>query len=124
MAAGTYAWRCQMSGSPTVTSKSVRTTGGGNAAFPRMFAVAPLQPSELDVPIKQYQTYMAGAKVERMFPFGPLPGVAVMAAMVSHAGTCCFGLNIDGAAVADVEALLECFQAGLEETLAIGDASG
>jgi diacylglycerol O-acyltransferase / wax synthase len=43
-----------------------------------------------------------------------------MAAMVSHAGTCCFGLNIDGAAVADVEAMLDCFGAGLDETLAVG----
>lgn len=67
-----------------------------------------------------HQTYLAGAKVERVYPFGPLPGVAVMAAMVSHAGTCCFGLNIDGAAVDDVDVLLECFAAGLEETLAVG----
>jgi hypothetical protein len=43
-----------------------------------------------------------------------------MATMVSHAGTCCFGLNIDGAAVADVDLLLECFGAGLKETLAVG----
>jgi high-affinity iron transporter len=60
VAAGIYAWRCQMSGLPSLTSRSVRTTGGGNVAIPRMFAVAPLQPSELDVPIKQYQTYVAG----------------------------------------------------------------
>jgi len=60
VAAGSYAWRCQMSGLPSLTSRSVRTTGGGNVAVPRMFAVAPLQPSELDVPIKQYQTYVAG----------------------------------------------------------------
>jgi high-affinity iron transporter len=59
VAAGSYAWRCQLSGSPSLTSRSVRTTGG-NVAFPRMFAVAPLQPSELDVPIKQYRTYVAG----------------------------------------------------------------
>ena len=60
VAAGTYAWRCQMSGLPALTSRSVRTTGGGSSAGPRMFAVAPLQPSELDVPIQQYQTYVAG----------------------------------------------------------------
>jgi high-affinity iron transporter len=63
VAAGSYAWRCQMSGVPSLTSHAVRTTGSGNAAFPRMFAVPPLQPSELDVPIKQYQTYVAGQLV-------------------------------------------------------------
>jgi high-affinity iron transporter len=60
VAAGSYAWRCQMSGIPLRMSNAVRTTGGGNVAFPRMFAVPPLQPSELDVPIQQYRTYVAG----------------------------------------------------------------
>lgn len=60
VAAGSYAWRCQMSGVPLRMSNAVRTTGGHNVAFPRMFAVPPLQPSELDLPIKQYQTYVAG----------------------------------------------------------------
>src|SRR6266702_3186460 len=60
VAAGSYAWRCQMSGLPLRMSNAVRTTGGGNVAFPRMFAVPPLQPSELDVPIQQYRTYVAG----------------------------------------------------------------
>jgi high-affinity iron transporter len=60
VAAGSYAWRCQMSGVPLRMSNAVRTTGGGNVAFPRMFAVPPLQPSELDVPIQQYRTYVAG----------------------------------------------------------------
>jgi high-affinity iron transporter len=63
VAAGSYAWHCQMSGVPALTSAAVRTTGRNNAAFPRMFAVPPLQPSELDVPIKQYQTYVAGQLV-------------------------------------------------------------
>lgn len=57
---GSYAWRCQMSGQPAQTSASVQTTGGTNVAFPRMFAVPPLQPNELDQPIKEYQTYVAG----------------------------------------------------------------
>jgi diacylglycerol O-acyltransferase / wax synthase len=88
------------------------------AMFARLGAAADMSAS--NVPGLSSQTYLAGAKVERMYPFGPLPGVAVMAAMVSHVGTCCFGLNIDGAAVADVEVLLECFEAGLKETLAVG----
>ena len=46
-----------------------------------------------------YTVYMAGARIERLFPFGPLPGCAVMAALVSHDGTCCIGVNCDPAAV-------------------------
>lgn len=88
------------------------------AVLGRLGAAADMSAS--NVPGLPYQTYLAGAKVERVFPFGPLPGVAVMAAMVSHAGTCCFGLNIDGAAVTDIDVLLECFAAGLDETLAVG----
>jgi diacylglycerol O-acyltransferase / wax synthase len=91
------------------------------ATFARLGAAADLSAS--NVPGLPYQTYLAGAKVERLFPFGPLPGVAVMAAMVSHAGTCCFGLNIDGAAVGDVDVLMECFGAGLDETLAVGKSA-
>jgi high-affinity iron transporter len=57
---GSYAWRCQMSGAPVRHSVSLRATGGTNVAQQRMFAVPPLQPNELDQPIKQYQTYVSG----------------------------------------------------------------
>jgi hypothetical protein len=62
---------------------------------------------------------MAGARVDRLYPFGPLPGVAVMAAMVSHVGTCCIGLTIDAAAVADVDVFMTNMRAGLDEVLAL-----
>ena len=38
--------------------------------------------SASNMPGLPYEVFMAGARVERVFPFGPLPGVAVMAAMV------------------------------------------
>jgi hypothetical protein len=63
--------------------------------------------------------YLAGAQVERSFAFGPLPGVALMAAMISHVGTCCLGLNIDGMAVADPGMLIRCIQEGFDEVLAL-----
>lgn len=50
----------QVTGETTKTSAALRTSGGKNAAFPRMFAVPPLQPSELDVPIQHYRTYVTG----------------------------------------------------------------
>jgi WS/DGAT/MGAT family acyltransferase len=66
-----------------------------------------------------YSVYMAGAKIERLFPFGPLPGCAVMATLVSHDGTCCIGINCDPAAVTDPELFFDCLQEGLDEVLAL-----
>jgi diacylglycerol O-acyltransferase / wax synthase len=60
---------------------------------------------------------MAGARIERLFPFGPLPGCAVMATLVSHDGTCCIGINCDPAAVTDPALFFDCLQGGLDEVL-------
>jgi hypothetical protein len=51
----------------------------------------------------------------------PLPGVAIMVAMTTHAGACCIGFNVDGDAVEDLSVLMKCFQEGLDEVLAIAD---
>jgi diacylglycerol O-acyltransferase len=66
-----------------------------------------------------YDAYMAGAKIERIYPFGPLPGCAVMATLLSHAGTCCIGINCDPAAVTEPELFIECQREGLDEVLAL-----
>lgn len=93
----------------------------GAAAW-RLGASADLAAS--NVPGTPYESYVAGAKVERMYPLGPLPGVAVGVAMVSHVGTCCLGFNIDGTAVKDHEALMGCFADGLDEVLEVGRTAG
>lgn len=64
--------------------------------------------------------YLAGARIERMFPFGPAPGCAVMATMVSHVGICCIGVNIDTAAVTEPALFMRCLQEGLDEVVALG----
>ncbi len=89
----------------------------GGLAFEWVGSAADLSAS--NVPGVPYDVYMAGAKVERFYPFGPLPGVAVMAAMVSHGPSCCIGLNIDGSAVTDVDVLMKCMDAGLAEVLTL-----
>lgn len=83
------------------------------------------QTTELDLQASNvagipYPVYMAGAKIERIYPFGPLPGCAVMATLLSHAGTCCIGINCDPAAVTDPELFVECQREGLDEVLALG----
>src|SRR5207244_1758060 len=71
-----------------------------------------------------YEAYIAGARIERMLPFGPLPGCAVMATLLSYAGTCCIGLNSDPAAVTDPEAFVACLEEGVEEVLALAPSRG
>ncbi|MFZ1286939.1 MAG: wax ester/triacylglycerol synthase domain-containing protein [Candidatus Phosphoribacter sp.] len=75
-----------------------------------------------NVPGPTEQTYLAGARVERIFAFGPLPGVAVMAVLLSHLGTACIGLTIDGAAVPDPDVLVSAMQQGIDEVLGLAPA--
>ncbi len=55
-----YQWRCQMAGMPTRRSAVLHTTGGANVAFPRNFAVPPLDPIEVGEAITAYQKYVTG----------------------------------------------------------------
>jgi len=64
--------------------------------------------------------YLAGARIERMFPFGPAPGCAVMATLVSHVGTCCIGVNLDTAAVTEPARFMQCLQESLDEIVELG----
>jgi diacylglycerol O-acyltransferase len=66
-----------------------------------------------------WEAYIAGAKIETMLPFGPLPGCALMIVLLSYAGRCDIGINMDAAAVTEPELLMDCFQAGLDEVLAL-----
>ncbi|WP_067671439.1 wax ester/triacylglycerol synthase domain-containing protein [Nocardia miyunensis] len=63
--------------------------------------------------------YMAGARFDRMFVFGPLPGTSMCAALCSHLGICCIGLNVDGEVFPDTDVLWQCMQQGLDEILAL-----
>ena len=73
-----------------------------------------------NVPGVPHETFLAGAKVETVYPFGPLPGCAAMITMLSQAGTCGIGINVDPAAVTDPAAFKECLVEGFEEILALG----
>jgi hypothetical protein len=64
-------------------------------------------------------TYMAGAKVTGLYPFGPLPGVALSATLCTVVDTACIGVNVDGLAVFDLPELERCLREGLDEVLAL-----
>lgn len=77
-----------------------------------------------NVPGIPWDTFVAGAKVERMFPFGPLPGCAVMATMITHNGVACLGLNQDAASITEPELFAECLVEGFDEVLALAADTG
>jgi len=64
--------------------------------------------------------YAAGARVEGMYVFAPLPAVSMLAANCSYAGNCCIGINCDGAVFEDTELLWKCMQESLDEVLDLG----
>ncbi|WP_182359651.1 wax ester/triacylglycerol synthase domain-containing protein [Tomitella gaofuii] len=76
-----------------------------------------------NVPGKVAERYIAGTRITRSVPIGPLPGVAMMATMVSFAGKCFVGVNYDTAAFSDTEALEQALTAGFDEVLAEAPSS-
>jgi diacylglycerol O-acyltransferase / wax synthase len=64
--------------------------------------------------------YIAGAKIERAYPFGPLPGCASMITLASHGSLCCIGANVDPAAVTEPERFDRNLREGFDEVLALG----
>jgi WS/DGAT/MGAT family acyltransferase len=63
--------------------------------------------------------YLAGAHLERMYPFGPVPGSAMMATLATHEGICCIGVTTDNQAVPDPDLLNSCMQESLDEVLGL-----
>lgn len=72
-----------------------------------------------NVPGSRDEVFLAGARVERLYPYAPLPGCPAMVTLVSHGDTCCVGVNYDPAAFTDGELFLSCLEAGFSEVLAI-----
>jgi len=64
--------------------------------------------------------YIAGAKIERAYPFGPLPGCGSMITLASHGSMCCIGANVDPAAVTEPERFNRNLREGFDEVLALG----
>jgi diacylglycerol O-acyltransferase len=72
-----------------------------------------------NVPGFQEDLYMAGAKIERVYGLGPLPGCATMITLITHGPIACVGVNLDPAAVTDPELFAECVLGGFAEVLAL-----
>jgi WS/DGAT/MGAT family acyltransferase len=72
-----------------------------------------------NVPGAPVPVYSAGAKVEKLYAFGPPSGAAFNVTLISHCDTCCIGIVIDTTAVPDPDVLCDCLRAGFDEMLAL-----
>jgi hypothetical protein len=73
-----------------------------------------------NVPGYAQDTFLAGARVERQYGLGPLPRVAMMAILISRAGTCTVAFRYDTASFAAADLLEKCLQAGFDEIVELG----
>ncbi len=72
-----------------------------------------------NVPGPPFPVYMGGARIEQMFPFGPLAGAAVNVTLFSYDGQLQLGINSDRLAVPDPDRLLDCIEAGIDEVTSV-----
>jgi WS/DGAT/MGAT family acyltransferase len=77
-----------------------------------------------NVPGYAQETFLAGARVDRQYGIGPLPGVAMMAILVSRAGVCTVAFRYDTASFAASDLLEKCLQRGFDELVELGRATG
>jgi len=73
-----------------------------------------------NVPGAPIPIYVAGARLEANFAFGPLSGSALNITLLSYIDELHMGVNSDRAAVPDPEVLLECLQDGFDEVEKLG----
>ena len=77
-----------------------------------------------NVPGVEEDLYLAGALIERIYPFAPLPGCAAMITLHTYRGRCSVGANLDAAAVVDPALFAQCLSDGFAEVLALAPAAG
>jgi diacylglycerol O-acyltransferase len=74
-----------------------------------------------NVPGPPFPVWMAGARVDEFYAFGPLAGSAVNVALFTYDGTVHLGIATDRAAVTDPDLFVRCMREALDETLALAD---
>jgi hypothetical protein len=73
-----------------------------------------------NIPVYAGDTFIAGSKVLRQYGLGPLPGVAMMAVLISRGGMCTITTRYDRASVSDENLWARCLVTGFNEVLALG----
>jgi hypothetical protein len=72
-----------------------------------------------NVPGPRRAVYASGAKIEHMFPFGPLAGAAANITLFSYDGELQLGVNTDASAVPDPDVFADCLSKGLDEVISV-----
>ncbi len=70
-----------------------------------------------NVPGSPIPLYLAGVRVDALYPFGPLAGAGCNVTLLSYGNDLNIGLNMDPAAVPDPEAFVESVREGYDEVL-------
>jgi WS/DGAT/MGAT family acyltransferase len=72
-----------------------------------------------NVPGPPFPVWASGARVEKMFGFGPLSGAAASVTLFSYDGQLHLAVNTDPAAVPDPELFVQCLGEGVAEVLSV-----
>jgi diacylglycerol O-acyltransferase len=73
-----------------------------------------------NVPGYTRETFLAGARVDRQYGMGPMPRVAMMAVLISRAGTCTVTFRYDTASFPAADQLEKCLRLGFEDVVELG----
>jgi hypothetical protein len=73
-----------------------------------------------NVPGTPVALYVAGARIEANFPFGPRSGAAANVVLLSYIDELHIGVNTDPAAIPDPDVFLACLEEGFEEVRKAG----
>jgi hypothetical protein len=76
------------------------------------------------VPGVSSQRYLAGARLERVYPYAPRPGCPAMITLATHGDTACVGVNFDPASFEQPQLFTRCLLAGFAEVLALHPGAG
>lgn len=76
-----------------------------------------------NVPGPPFPVFMAGARVEEFYAFGPLAGAAINITLFSYDGTVHLGVNSDRAAVGDHDLFARCLRAAIDDTVALSQSA-
>ena len=76
-----------------------------------------------NIPAGDQTVYIAGAKVVAIYPFGPLMGTAANCSLLGYDHKAFVGINVDAAAVPDLNILAGCIREGFDAVIALGDVS-
>lgn len=97
------------------------------AARELVLSARPSGPAQAEVQVASlpgigHPVFLAGSRITRLFPLGPLAGCATTITLVAHDGTACVGIVVDDAAVTDPGLLVDGVREGLAGVLGLAGA--